>query len=92
MGIFFFSWYCVFTFLLIGFEGKILIGGKYTGHLIHFLSPVYSKYFFLERFCLISIIFFDFLSVKLGFPIYIPSLFKGLLALVKFIFGKGGMS
>jgi len=36
------------------------------------------------------VIVLDVLSVKLGFPIYIPSLFKGLLALVEFIFGKGG--
>lgn len=36
-----------------------------------------------------SRIVLDFLSFKCGFPIYIPSIFKGVLFVVKFLFGGG---
>ncbi len=86
---FFLSWYCVFTLLLIDYDNKILIGGKYTSYIIYHLSPIYIKYSFLERFCVATIVILDIVSVECGFPLYIPSIWKGLMLIFKFILGGG---
>jgi len=88
-GFCFFSWYFVFTALFIGFEGKILICPEYTGDLFAYAFVKYSKFIVLERFCMESLMVLDTLNVKCGFPIYIPSIFKGVLLVVKFLFGGG---
>lgn len=88
-GFYFFSWYFVFTALFIGFEGKILICPEHTGDLFAYALFKYSKSIVLDSFCTESLILLHTLNVKRGFPIYIPSIFKGVLLVVKFLFGGG---
>ena len=88
-GFYFFSWYLIFTALLVGYEGQVLIGGEYTGLLINYVLFKYSKFSLLESFCIETIIILDLLSCKCGFPIYIPSIFKGVLFVVKLLSGGG---
>jgi len=77
---FFFLWYLVFTFIFIGFEGSILIGGDFTTdvltHLLLGKNGVVIKYPFLERFCLETVILLHTLSEHFKFTIYIPSIFN----------------
>ena len=75
-GFYIFSWYILFTALLFGFEGYILIGGEYTDLLFSYVLSKYSKFIFLESFCIKSIIMLDALSSTCGFNIYIPSIFN----------------
>lgn len=91
-GFFFFSWYFIFTGLLVGFEGKILVGEEYTSLLFSYILMKYSKYSMIKNFCLCTIIILDALSYHCGFIVYIPSLLKEVLVVIKFIFGGGSTS
>lgn len=71
-----------------------MIGGEFTAPVLAHLVPILLKYPFLSNVCLESVLVLHFLADKLEVTLYIPSLFKGLLTLVKLIFGdgKGGSS
>jgi len=77
-GFYIFSWYILFTALLFGFEGQILIGSEYTGLLFSYVLSKFSKFILLKSFCMKSIIMLDALSSTCGFNIYIPSIFNGV--------------
>ena len=101
-GFFFFSWYLLFTAGMFGFDGPIWIGGDlevektslvYEYVILKYLAPSSSQGLYNSIFgslCIQTLMVFSFLSSKLGFVLYIPSLFKGLSILFKFLFGKGG--
>jgi len=93
-GIHIVSSYLLFTGLLIGFEGNILIGREYTNVLLGYVVFEFENSPLLMNYCVQTIISFEIISKKLGVIIYIPSIFKGVLFVVKFIFGgsKGGPS
>lgn len=92
-GIFFCAWYFFFIVFLFDFESQILIGDEYTLKiLMHILdkysidkAPWYARVF--EGFCLQTVFLLNILSDKLGFPIYVPSLIKVFISLLKYIFG-----
>lgn len=81
---FFVSWYFLFTALFIGFEGKILVGEGHTEELFAYIIGTYSEIPSVNTFCMVSLMLLHFLSIKLGVAIYIPSVLKGLLVVVKF--------
>lgn len=103
-GFFFFTWYFVFTACLIGYDYPISIGSvkcgttsEETNRLFFYLFDNYSSlspsstWFscIFETFCFQTFISLGLLSYKIGFPIYIPSVFKVIIALIKFLFGGG---
>ena len=66
-----------------------------TDKYLHYLSLdyKYSRYkHVLGNFCLQTTMILSLLSSKLGFPIYIPSILKGILSLLNFVFGGKGPS
>lgn len=51
----------------------------------------YSLYYpTIAKFCIYTIILVHVLSSKLGFPVYVPSIFKFILAPIELIFGSSG--
>ena len=93
-GFFFFSWYFFFTACLIGYSDPIWIGGEHTAEIFYYFSienptlSVSHKWytFIFEGFYVQTLLILHCLSGKLGFPLYIPSIFKGVLALLKYLF------
>ena len=92
-GVFFSTWYFFFIICFSDFEFQILIGGEHTAKIMTYLSDKYcnpscSWYTMLFKgFCLQTVLLFQFLSSKLGFPIYVPSLIKVFISFFKYIFG-----
>lgn len=89
-GFFFFSWYLVFTLLLINYDKSIIVGGEHTGYLFNYFFDTYGDYEFIFRFWTCTVVVLDMISYYSGSPIYVPSVFKGILAVIKFIFGGKG--
>jgi len=86
---FFFNWYGVYTLLMIGFEGPILIGGEHTGDLLCYIADNAFMFEVCRSFCFETTFLVHFVSNYLEVVIPIPSLFKGILAMLKFVFGGG---
>ena len=83
-GIFFGVWYFFFIIFFLDFESHIWIGDDHTLKIMMYLwdkysihrAPWYIKPF--EGFYFQTVLLLHLLSVKLGFPIYVPSLIKAL--------------
>lgn len=90
---FFFYWYLFFTICLLDFNGPIWIGGYDSQIMVDFVMLKYTRNTltpfwyrpYLRGFCFQTIFFLDMLSSFLGVSIYIPSLVKVLLTILKFI-------
>jgi len=78
-GIFFSFWYLLFIFCFSDFGSPIWIGGHYTLDILIYFSYKYSicgcAWYtdLFESFCVQTVFYIDLLSVKFGYPIYIPS-------------------
>jgi hypothetical protein len=70
-------WYLIFTTSL--HEITIIIGFEHTEAIFFYL---FNNSFIFESLCFQTVFMLDFLSAKLGFPIYIPALINipGFLA------------
>ena len=77
---------------MLGYDSSIWIGGENTRLIYDYLiykvltSACSTKWyvFMLDSFCFQTVMLLDSLSSILGFPLYIPSLIKGFISLVKF--------
>lgn len=92
-GIYIIGWYFLFMILMLGFDSSIWIGGEYTRPISEYLlskAPYSDKWYayMLDSFCFQTVLFLHILSSKLGFPIYLPSIIKGFIGLIKFLFDK----
>ncbi len=75
--------------MFIDYDDKILVGGKNTTKLLSYLGPILLKYPFLADFYLETVMVLHLVADNLGFTIYIPSIWKGLMLIFKFILGGG---
>lgn len=99
-GFFFSVWYFTFTACLLDYDGPIIIGNENTALIFNHLSIKYPGFYYsfsffrnvvFESFCFQTVLILHSLSSKLGFSIYIPSVLKVLLTLVKFFWGGVGL-
>lgn len=92
-GVFFSIWYFFFIIIFLDFESRILIGGDHTLKIMLHLCDKYSIYSVswyikpFESFYFQTGFLLDQLSIKLGFPVYVPSLIKVFISFFKSIFG-----
>ena len=97
-GSFLFLWYLVFMACLIGYEGSILIAPNFfseedseSRQIFFFIIDKYASYYFtqnsiyfkLGHFCMETFGLLCWISLNIKVTIYIPSLFKGILFLLK---------
>nr|YP_009254732.1 Putative orf183, mitochondrial hypothetical protein [Ectocarpus siliculosus]CBJ18031.1 Putative orf183, hypothetical mitochondrial protein [Ectocarpus siliculosus] len=96
--LFFCIWYFFFIACLSDYKSSILIGGEHTKDIMMYFSYKYSPsscYWYsrlFKDFCYQTVIMLDFLSIELGFPVYIPSVFavlKFFMSFLKSIFDRG---
>ena len=95
---FLFLWYLVFMACLIGYEGSILIAPNFfseedseSRQIFFFIIDKYASYYFtqnsiyfkLGHFCMETFGLLCWISLNIKVTIYIPSLFKGILFLLK---------
>lgn len=102
--LFFFLWYIIFVALMIGFDGPLIfdaanIGGvcepgvgyseptELLRYLFVYEDTIYFYFVFNSYFLLVG------LSAAIGYPVYVPSIFNLIFAIIEFIagiFGGGG--
>lgn len=92
---YFITWYLLFTACLFDYDAPINIGGYQSEEIFNHLYFKYLKGYcyphwsnrYFRRFCVKTFIVLEDLSFKIGYPIYIPCLFKYLLKLLKSLTG-----
>ena len=98
---FFFLWYLVFVACLISYDGPIIfrpeLGGYYIFEEIDTYNETIRLFFFLDmnniplkHFCMETFGVLGGISVSWNITIYVPSIFKAILALFELFYGGSG--
>lgn len=84
----FWAWYLFFTGCLIFYNSPydpIWIGDDCSFWILKYLKHEHWRVPQFKKLCIQTLFILDRLSLMIGFPFYIPSIYKGLFFLVKFI-------